>query len=148
MQMSQMKKNGFKVFLTLSLYGALLIPDVRAQSKGPLKVEVPFGFMAGAKAFAAGDYTVKENVAPGTLLIQSADHKASLVIISNSVQSRQTQDESKLVFNRAGDQYYLSQVWTAGSNIGRELIKSSAEREMMAKSEPQPPVILIAHNQK
>jgi hypothetical protein len=42
-----------------------------------------------------------------------------------------------LVFNRHGDQYFLSQIWEAGDSAGRELMTSREERQLereLAKS--------------
>ena len=54
--------------------------------------------------------------------------------------------ESKLIFNRYGDRYFLSQVWTAGNSSGRQLLKSDREKEMaqVAKNETKGQVTLIA----
>ena len=43
------------------------------------------------------------------------------------------QAESKLIFNRYGNKYFLSQIWTAGSKSGRELPKSQRETELAGK---------------
>jgi hypothetical protein len=36
--------------------------------------------------------------------------------------------EARLVFHRYGNTYFLSQVWMAGSSVGRELRKMRQER--------------------
>ena len=46
------------------------------------------------------------------------------------VRANQTQEETKLVFHRYGDQYFLSQIWTVGANSGRELLMPRLEREL------------------
>jgi hypothetical protein len=57
------------------------------------------------------------------------------------------------VFNRYGDQYFLSQVWIAGSDTGRDLFQSRNERSLakeskLAKSKPeQQKVTLTASKQ-
>jgi hypothetical protein len=45
--------------------------------------------------------------------------------------------EGKLVFSRYGDRYFLSQVFSAGSGVGRQIPKSKLEREL-ASSQPRP----------
>jgi hypothetical protein len=44
--------------------------------------------------------------------------------------ARKRSDVGKLVFNRYGDQYFLSKIWAASSDSGRELPKSRLEREV------------------
>jgi hypothetical protein len=46
------------------------------------------------------------------------------------VRANQTQEETKLVFHKYGDQYFLSQIWTPGGNTGRELLMPRFEREL------------------
>jgi len=47
-------------------------------------------------------------------------------------------NQGTLVFNRYGNDYYLSEVWPAGGSTGRELLKSHTERELARKAqEPQ-----------
>jgi len=38
-------------------------------------------------------------------------------------------DNGKLVFHRYGDQYFLYQVWPAGTSTGRQFLKSRSERD-------------------
>jgi hypothetical protein len=40
-----------------------------------------------------------------------------------------------LVFHRYGDEYFLSEIWPAGSSTGRGLPKSRAERELKRKAQ-------------
>jgi hypothetical protein len=47
-----------------------------------------------------------------------------------------------LRFNRYGDRYFLSQVWT-GTDQGQELARSQAEREQIAVSPIQRSVVTL-----
>ena len=55
-------------------------------------------------------------------------------------------DKSKLIFHSYGDQYFLSQVWTAGSATGSELRKSAKEKEqgLLARNETPDQVTIAA----
>ena len=58
-----------------------------------------------------------------------------------------TQGDTKLVFNRYGDQFFLSQVWMAGRTDGQELIKTRRERLLqreIARGSGKPETISIA----
>ncbi len=63
-----------------------------------------------------------------------------------AVSDRDLKSESKLVFNRYGDRYFLSQVWTEGNSQGRQLLMSDREKEIAqtAKFETQGQVTLVA----
>jgi hypothetical protein len=56
------------------------------------------------------------------------------MILTNAVQTSIEPSQGKLVFHRYGDEYFLSQIWQAGVNAGRELPKSRREIEVAANA--------------
>ncbi len=118
-----------------------------AEAQDPLVVNIPFDFVAGGKTLPRGEYSVKvSGTNPTLLLIDHQDASASLFIATNAVVSTEPPSESKLIFNRYGDRYFLSQVWTAGNSRGRQLMKSAREKEIaqIAKLGTEGQVTLIA----
>ncbi len=118
-----------------------------AQSQQPLVVNVPFEFVAGGKTLPAGEYSVSTSSPERTLLlIDRQDPSASIFMGTNAIIASEPKSESKLVFNRYGDRYFLSQVWTAGNSCGRLLPMSDREKEVSqtAKFETQGQVTLVA----
>ena len=118
-----------------------------AQAQELVAVNIPFDFVAGNTQLPAGEYTVKVSAPTHTIiLISRKDSATSAFLVTNAAVSAEPQSESKLVFNRYGDHYFLSQVWTAGSSRGRQLRKSGREKEMAqaAKIETQGRVTLVA----
>ena len=118
-----------------------------AQAQNAIAVNVPFDFVAGGKTLPAGEYSVRASGAGNTLiLIDRKDTSVSALIITNAVVSRDMQTESKLVFNRYGDRYFLSQVWSEGNSQGRQLLKTAREKEaaLTANIETEGQVILVA----
>ena len=128
-----------------------------AQSGSNFTVNIPFDSMAGKKILPAGEYKVIVHVgaASKVLMIHSTDGRTKLATpAALAVEGRESSDRAMLVFNRYGDQYFLSQVWEAGRTTGQELPKSPAEREIMgsrvrsAKREAaSETVVLIARQQ-
>ena len=51
-------------------------------------------------------------------------------VYPHSVRASDAQEETKLVFHNYGGQYFLSQIWTAGGNTGRELLMPRLERQL------------------
>lgn len=54
---------------------------------------------------------------------------------------------ARLVFNRYGEEYFLSQVWTDGGQLGRELPKSKRERSLekvLAQHASKPERVVIS----
>src|SRR5580658_10661527 len=118
-----------------------------AQAQQSMAVNVPFDFVAGNKTLPAGEYTVKISTPTHSLILVSRkDSTASAFINTNAAVSSTPQAESKLIFNRYGDRYFLSQVWQQGYAQGRQLMKSSREKELAltANLETDGQVILVA----
>ena len=121
-------------WMALTIVSLLVLLGASAASAGSveLRADIPFNFMAGNNMLPAGTYHVSQAVAShGVLLIsnQKPDHGATFVQTISSEKGR-TQTETRLIFNRYGDRYFLSQVWTAGRISGYMIPKSSQEREL------------------
>ncbi|MGB9467494.1 MAG: hypothetical protein WBR10_20465 [Candidatus Acidiferrum sp.] len=118
-----------------------------ARAQEPMVVNVPFDFVAGSKTFPAGEYAVKTTGPTHTLVLIDRKHATTSIFLNtNAVVANDAQSESKLVFNRYGDHYFLSQVWSAGNTRGRQLIKSTREKEiaLTAKIETEGQITLVA----
>ena len=112
-----------------------------------MAVNIPFDFVAGNTQLPAGEYTVKVSAHTHSLILVSRkDSTASAFINTNAAVSSMPQPESKLIFNRYGNRYFLSQVWSEGNSQGRQLLKSTREKEiaLTAKIETEGQVVLVA----
>ena len=118
-----------------------------AQAQEPMVVNIPFDFVVGGTTLPAGEYSVKTSGPVRTLLlIDRQDPSASIFMGTNAIIASEPKSESKLVFNRYGDRYFLSQVWSSGNSCGRLLRMSDREKEVAqaAKFETQGQVTLVA----
>jgi len=126
---------------------AMLASTRVARAQDQLMVNVPFDFVAGNKTMPAGEYAVKA-IGPTNMLVLVArtDSTSSAFLPTHAAVSSQPQIESKLVFNRYGNRYFLAQVWTVGNSSGLQLIKSNREKEvaLTASIETEGQVILVA----
>lgn len=114
---------------------------------GAIKVEIPFDFVVGGARLPAGEYLVDMHVASGVISVRATDGSGSVSIPSSYViTSTKRVEECRLVFNRYGNRYFLSQVWGTGTD-GIGLRKSRREIET-ASAETRPPEerILFAKN--
>jgi len=127
-----MKSRTLVVFVVAAF---LAVTAGYAQSSMTLVGKIPFEFRVGNSVLPAGDYQVIPTSAPRTLLIRCQDTNAAVIALPNTAESLRAPKDSKLVFNRYGDTYFLSQVWHGGINRGYQLPKSKTEREM-AKNVP------------
>ena len=124
-----MKKQSFLMAGLLVLSSMAATQVARAQES--MVVDIPFAFVAGNATLPAGEYRVQKlDGNSAVLLIHCRDANAAALVITHAAQAKEPQSESKLVFNRYGNRYFLSQVWTAGSIRGRQLQASPREKEI------------------
>jgi hypothetical protein len=137
-----------RAIVTASLFALSLIVAAQvAQAQESMAVNIPFAFVAGDATLPAGEYRVQTlNTNSAVILIRCSDKGPSAMVLSQAAQAKDTQTQSKLVFQRYGNRYFLSQVWKAGSISGRQLRKSHAEKEIAqsARLETRGEVTLVA----
>jgi hypothetical protein len=136
-----MYKHAYRVLIALTLFAVLMVPATQAQSIW--KAEIPFDFAVGNKWLPAGEYQVEPR-SQRFMLIQSTDARSSALAMTIGVHAGKTSDVGKLVFNRYGEQYFLSKIWAPGSDISRELSKCRLEREVAAQSRVKPAATAVA----
>ena len=119
----------------LSFLLMLTAVTVSAQSER-IRVITSFSFIVGQKTLPAGEYTVEPNRkdSDNVWLVQSREGHASALFTTSLVRASDAQEETKLVFHNYGGQYFLSQIWTAGGNTGRELLMPRLERQLAKNS--------------
>lgn len=140
-----MKKAMFRIGLMMALAFLAAAQFVRAQE--PVQAKIPFAFTAGDATLPAGEYRVeKVNSASPALLIRCTEGSPAIMVVTSPATVKAPQQKSKLIFHRYGNRYYLAQVWSAGSSRGRELRKSSVEKEqLLARNEKPDQVTIVAY---
>ena len=99
-----------------------------------LKANIPFNFVAGKMALPAGEYRISTISDLGGVLAVAGGDSGQALVGSHAVQAATVAAETKLIFHRYGDQYFLYQVWVSGENRGRELPQTSREKELLARA--------------
>ena len=129
-----MKRNVFVALMTLIVAFSIAVPVVQAQQT-IMTANVPFAFSVGDKRLPAGAYAVREM--DRATLIQSADSANSVLGIYYYAGPSKT-DETKLVFNKVGNHYFLAQIWTSARDQGLSVPQSKLEKELRtSNSRPQ-----------
>jgi hypothetical protein len=133
-----MKQRTLSSLTMLSLLLMLTVVTVSAQSESSGVIKIPFNFVIGQKILPAGEYTIRPNrISSKTVWrVQGNDAHAGAFFLTVPVWARETQEKTKLVFHKYGNQYFLSQIWIPGDNSGRELSMPRLEREL-AKNTPE-----------
>jgi len=104
---------------------------------------VPFNFVAGKTVLAAGEYYVTEDRAPGMLQLRGSD-RHTILVFAGYIQTLDASPQTKLVFRRYDNRYFLAQLWVGGQNRGREVPIGRQEREMARKSDAKSMAVIVS----
>src|SRR5262245_23966603 len=92
-------------------------------------MKVPFAFYVGEQNLPPGVYSVRPNMG-GTMFISSVTTGKGVAMINTYPGSYKYDAPSAFVFNRFGDQYFLSELRWQGFELARSVPKSALETEM------------------
>ncbi len=121
--------------LTMSKFRAAIIFAILASGSAVLqahgqtkrvRVDVPFAFEVGSNHFAPGIYFLTD--AREHVLSVSGPSSDALVLDRQET-SGSPSTNSKVVFYRYGDRYFLREVWTKGNTDHLRCFESKAERQ-------------------
>jgi hypothetical protein len=124
-----MKRN---LIAILSLVVVSLMFNITgAYAQSYVKADVPFAFNVGAAQLPAGTYEIGAlSQSPNAIMIRNHETGAAAMSIARSEGTRNT--ESKLVFDRIGNQYFLIEVWK-GSGAGGMIVPTSKQEQELKK---------------
>jgi hypothetical protein len=140
------------MFVVLAMMGALLTlaGSAHAQAIAVVEAKIPFDFVAEDRKLPAGEYRI-EPVFKGRLdrlMIRRKDGGAVTTVLTLPSQANELQTETRLIFHRYGNQYFLSQIWTSGQKLGRELLVGRAEQEVAKQNGSEKRLTVVAVKQK
>ena len=138
-------------FATLILIVTVSSSVVFAQTDRQTVVNIPFHFTVSDRAMPAGEYVIRRNRkdADTVWVIQHKKTGKAVMMLTQSVQANETQEDAKFVFRKYDDLYILSQFWAAGTNTGREIQVTDRERELSKALAKAPQVhVLIARSER
>src|ERR1041384_892620 len=134
-----------KIIALSGLLVLLTFASALGQSNRQTIITIPFNFTVGEKAFPAGKYVISPNRKDSDTVwvIRHKDNSSKALLLTRPVRAIDTQEETRLVFRRYDDLYFLSEFWTAGDNTGREIQISNREKALKkALAEKRQDVIL------
>lgn len=133
---SYMRKQLLKALATISFLIAVAIVPVSTQAQTlahRVRANIPFDFIVADKTLPAGEYYIsrtQQYSGDDVVTIATVNGRALVVQMTSGTQVLTPKKRGVLIFNRYGNQHFLSQVWVAGSNLGRVLRQSHSEREL------------------
>src|SRR5262245_55748445 len=132
-----MRKQLLKALVTISFLIAIAIVPVQSAQAQSLvyrvRANIPFDFIVDDKTFPAGEYFIsrtRQYSSDDVLTISSLKGRTLAVHLTFGVETLTPKKQGVVVFNRYGNQHFLSQVWVAGSSTGRVLTKGRSERDL------------------
>jgi len=134
----EVMKRIFTAIVTTVVLALAVITPARAQLPGTsMRAYIPFDFIVNGKTLSAGNYEVRRITdAPEGLIIRSVNNKHDHSMFeTESMQQNRLPRHDALVFDRYGDTYFLSEVLVGGSETGRRLAPSRAERQLRRETE-------------
>lgn len=133
--------NAHTALLACTLAATALLSTARAIAQDhEMMVKVPFAFNTGSQHLPAGVYRL--NIESEHLILLRGP-KGGGYVTGNPEISR-TVSRAKLVFRRYGDQYFLREVWSGGSNTGIECVKGKQEKEAQIAANSAPSLHEVA----
>ena len=114
----------------ISLLSLLLVAGLAIAQSNHVRANVPFSFTVGSETLPAGTYDIRAMSSDPKVLLVQAQGGSSIIVGSNAAESLKGAENTKLVFNRYRDQYFLAEIWVQGATRGRQLPKTSREKEL------------------
>ena len=125
--------------MSLATLGLLaLLATGSAFGQQGMTFDIPFEFRVGTSVMPAGEYKVTQSPNSGLTNIACETCKVDVRVLTHTGGRNGAPNQSRLVFNRYGDRYFLASVWQSGTDAGRMLPVSGAERELARRASPPP----------
>jgi hypothetical protein len=121
------------ITICLLLTAATLFGQTTSQKL--MKVNVSLAFGVENHSLPAGEYLVFTVTPERSIRIVSTDGKHSAIVNTLPNYASLPSENSRLVFHRYGNEYFLEQVWTAGDELVRSPLPSKRATEVASSGE-------------
>ena len=137
-----MTRKAFAIMAVSILMAAAAAP--MAAQITTLTANIPFEFVVAGKTMPAGAYEVWKSPTSEMVMLRGINQRTSaLSLVSHGdVESRNPAADTRLVFNRYGDRYFLHEIVNGYGSLALTLPESRAEREMAKVATLQPTEVL------
>jgi hypothetical protein len=111
----------------VTIFAALACTALHAQSVS-LQATIPFDFRAGDKLMPAGEYTIHEE--GSVIFLHALGGKSNLAMFTHGIETLKPSHAARLDFNQYGNEYFLATIWDSYSYDGKELPRTSRQKEL------------------
>src|SRR2546430_2023498 len=109
----------------LSICGILEIAALPSHGQeGGLRVRITFQIFVAERTLPAGEYGVASVGERGLLVQNTMSRKDGLIVLAEHLRGHRFDGPGDLIFTCYDNRCFLSQAWTFGGDVGRELPKS------------------------
>ena len=126
------------------LFTAVSLVAQTTPSQRLMKVNVPFAFSVEDHSLPAGEYLVLTVTPERSIRITSTDGKHFAIVNTLPNYAKLPSPNSRLVFHKYRDEYFLAQVWTGGQNVARNPISSKRAMEVASSGGMPETMTIIA----
>jgi hypothetical protein len=113
-------------FLLMLAFTSVSIAQM--QDHAPIKVTIPFDFVAADSPLPAGAYTIKPFQSDLEII---SGKTGQIVTMAPPILDGAPGSRGLLIFHQVGQQYFLAEVWPAGSKRGRMIGGAETARRRM-----------------
>lgn len=113
-------------FIVAAVFATVSCAGLSAQNV-ELRADVPFDFYAGNTLIPAGEYVV--HARGPAVWLRGPGGTPVFASNTNRTESLWPSRQERLVFNRYGNEYFLSAIWTSFTD-GRQLIPTARQKEL------------------
>lgn len=129
--------------------GALILILIAGSAQAQqlkMSAAVPFPFVVGDRIYPAGEYYFsRASITNNFIQVADSERIVAANLLSQACVQLTPPQDTQLVFHRMGDTYFLSQMWVAGNQWGRELPRSQTETRL-AENHNGVETIIVAAN--
>ena len=122
-----------RIVITMCLLFTASAMFAQTEIQRLMTVNIPFEFSVEDHYLPAGQYVVFTVTPERSIRIASADGKPSAIVNTVPNYAEAPSTNSRLVFRRYGDDYFLAQVWTAGQNVARNPLSSRRAMQVASR---------------
>jgi len=127
------------------LFAATTTVFAQMENRTLMRVSIPFTFNVEDHTLPAGQYYVRSINPDHSIALVNANSGESLVITYTPESEGSASQNSRLVFSKYGNQYFLTQIWTKGEAKARNAWASKQAVALARNGVSAEPVIILAY---
>jgi hypothetical protein len=108
-----------RTLITICLLFTAATLFAQIENRPLMKINIPFSFTVDNQTLPAGVYFVKAVTPEHSISLTSADRKHATIVNDLPNYAGAPSENSRLVFHKYGNEYFLTQVWTKGESVAR-----------------------------